>query len=98
MLVVDLGQPVSDARECLERLLPALQAARKPGQGSRRRMDKWPLYLRVLDAEAAGATSCEVADCLSDDDAPTRTVRFVRDALASARLVLKSACRPTMTE
>jgi hypothetical protein len=58
-----LNQPLTPQLERAKRLLHAIQSELQPDAAIRRpRMDKYPLFLRALDARDAGATFSQIAE------------------------------------
>jgi hypothetical protein len=93
-LVFLLDRPMEEQIDRARRLLQGNQRARFPEAKARLRADKLATYLRVLDADAAGAHAVEIgtviwpwmADDLGDDH---RRRKHARETLAAARRLMR---------
>lgn len=88
-----LDKPIEAQVERAKRILLGHQRARFAQIKSRARVDKFGEYLRVLDAEAAGADLVEIGKVLwpkEDDSYPDyRRRKHARDATQAARRLLQ---------
>lgn len=92
VVLVDLTAPISDVSDCVARLIPALAQDRETPKVGKRRADKWPLYLRVLDAIADGVTPAEIAEQLSREG-PATEDKQARRLIAAAKKASAAACK-----
>ena len=61
-IAFDIGRPLAPQLEQAKRFLTSIQAELGPPPVPRDRFDRWPLFLRALDARETGATYQTMAD------------------------------------